>query len=51
MSIKKKYGDLPGGPVVKTSPSNAGDVGSISGQGTKIARDLWPKKLNHKKQK
>ena len=29
-------GDLPGGPVVKNPPSNAGDVGSIPGQGTKI---------------
>ena len=27
---------LPGGPVVKNSPSNAGDMGSISHQGTKI---------------
>ena len=29
-------GDFPGGPVVKNPPSNAGDAGSISGQGTKI---------------
>ena len=29
-------GDFPGGPVVKNPPSNAGDVGSIPGQGTKI---------------
>ena len=28
--------DFPGGPVVKNLPSNAGDVGSISGQETKI---------------
>ena len=28
--------DFPGGPVVKNLPSNAGDVGSIPGQGTKI---------------
>ena len=27
---------LPGGPVVKNSPSNAGDMGSIPHQGTKI---------------
>ena len=26
--------DFPGGPVVKTSLSNAGGVGSIPGQGT-----------------
>ena len=29
-------GDFPGGPVVKNVPSNAGDVGSIPGWGTKI---------------
>ena len=29
-------GDYPGGPVVKNPPSNAGDVGSILGRGTKI---------------
>ena len=28
--------DFPGGPVVKNPPSNAGDMGSIAGQGTKI---------------
>ena len=28
-------GDFPGGPVVKNPPSNAGDVGSIPGRGTK----------------
>ena len=28
--------DFPGGPVVKNLPSSAGDMGSISGQGTKI---------------
>ena len=27
--------DFPGGPVVKNPPANAGDVGSIPGQGTK----------------
>ena len=37
--------DLPGGPVVKNLPSNAGDEGSIPGQGTKIpdaTRQLSP---------
>ena len=29
-------GDFPGGPVVKNPPYNAGDAGSIPGQGTKI---------------
>ena len=28
--------NFPGGPVVKNSPSNAGDKGSIPGQRTKI---------------
>ena len=30
--------DTPSDPVVKTSPSNAGGVGSIPGQGAKILR-------------
>ena len=30
-------GDLPGGPGVKNPPYNAGDVGLIPGQGTKIS--------------
>ena len=33
---KKKPGNISGGPVVKNPPCNAGDVGSIPGQGTKI---------------
>ena len=28
--------DFPGGTVVKNQPSNAGDMGSIPGRGTKI---------------
>ena len=34
----KKYitRDFPGGPAVKSSPSNAGGAGSIPGQGTEI---------------
>ena len=28
--------DFPGGPVIKNSPSNAGDVGSIPDKGTNI---------------
>ena len=35
-SSKQYGGDFPGGPVVKTSPSNAGGVGSIPVRGTKI---------------
>ena len=33
---KKVLTDFPRGPVVKNPPSNAGDAGSIPGQGTKI---------------
>ena len=39
-------GDLPGGLVVKTSPSNAESVGSIPGRGAKIPHALWLKKQN-----
>ena len=31
-------GDLPGSPVDKNLPCNAGDTGSIPGRGTKIPR-------------
>ena len=40
--------DFPGGPVVKTSPSNAGGVGSIPGRGAKIPRASRPKNQNRK---
>ena len=42
------WGDFPGGPVVKTLPSNAGDEGSILGQGDKIPYASWPKNQNIK---
>ena len=32
-----KFWDFPGGQVVKTSPSNAGDKGSVCGWGAKIS--------------
>ena len=35
-------GELPGSPVVKTLPSNAGDVGSVSGWGAKTPHAMWP---------
>ena len=35
-AIKSQWSDFPGGPVAKNLPSNAGDAGSIPGQGTKI---------------
>ena len=36
-------GDFPGGPVVKTLPSNAGGMGSSPCQGAKILYASWPK--------
>ena len=41
-------GDVGGGPVVKTSLSNAGDTGSIPGQRAKIPHASWPKNQNIK---
>ena len=41
--------NFPGGPVVKSSLSNAG--GSIPGQGTKIPPCVVAKKSEHKQQK
>ena len=38
---------LPVYPVVGTTPSNAGGVGLISGQGAKILHALQPKKPKH----
>ena len=45
---KEMTGDFPGGSGVKTSPSNAGGVGSIPGRGAKIPHALWPKNQNIK---
>ena len=44
LRIKERFGDLPGGPVVNTSPFNVGGVGLIPGHGTKIPQASWPKK-------
>ena len=41
-------GNFAGGPVVKTSPSNAGCSGLIPGQGAEIPYDPWPKNQNVK---
>ena len=38
--------DFPGGPVVKTSPSNAGGAGSIPGPGAKIPHMPWGQETN-----
>ena len=39
--------DFPGGPVVKTSPSNAGGEGSIPGWEAKILHVPWPNNPKH----
>ena len=44
MPLESDFWDFPGGPVVKTLPSNAGGVGSITGQQAKTPHALWPKK-------
>ena len=41
--IKDVERNFPGGPVVKTSPSNVGSAGSIPGWGAKIPHALRPK--------
>ena len=41
-------GDFPGGPVVKTSPSNMGGVSSGPSHEDKIPHALWPKNQNIK---
>ena len=41
------FSAFPGGPVVKNPPYNAGDVGSIPGQGTKIPHATEPTKPTH----
>ena len=48
MGLKLTTRDLPGGPVVKTWPSNAEGVGLIPGQGAKIPHASEPKKTKHK---
>ena len=40
--------DFPGGPVVKTLPSNAGGAYSFPVWGPKIPHALWPKIQNRK---
>ena len=44
----EKHRAFPGGPVVKTSPSNAGGAGSIPGRGAKIPRASRPENQNIK---
>ena len=40
--------DFPGGPTVKTLPSNAGGVGLIPGRGAKIPHASRPQNQNIK---
>ena len=47
-TLKCTLGDFPGGPVVKTLPSNARGVGLIPGRGVKIPHVTWAKKPNTK---
>ena len=44
----KDSGEFSGSPLVETSSSNAGGLGSIPGQGVKIPHSSWPKKQNIK---
>ena len=41
--MELQHRELPGGPVVKTLPSNAGDAGSIPGWGAKTLYASQPK--------
>ena len=41
-------GDFSGDPMGKTSLPNAGDAGSIPGQGAKTLHASWAKKPKHK---
>ena len=47
-SQERAWWDFPGGPVVKTLPSNAGGEGSIPGGRAKIPHALQPKNQNIK---
>ena len=47
--IRSTYRDFPGGPVVKSSPSNAGGAGSILSQGASIPHPCGQKTKQTKK--
>ena len=46
--IEIDYRDLPGGPVINTSPSSAEGASLILGQGVKIPHASESKKAKHK---
>ena len=48
-STNERGWDFPGSPVVRTSPSNAGGMGSIPGQGAKFPHASPPKNQNIKR--
>ena len=49
--LAKELGEgLPGGPVVKNSPANAGDVGLIPGHGTNISHAVGATEPTHHKE-
>ena len=48
LGVLNGHRNFPGGPVVKTLPSNAGGMVSIPGPGAKIPHAWWPKKTNIK---
>ena len=47
-SVEKHQGGLPGSPVAKTLPSNAGRAGSVPGRAAKIPHASRPKNQNIK---
>ena len=51
LELKQSRGDFPGGPVVKTLPSNAGDAGLIPGRGAKSPHASGPKNQNIKQKR
>lgn len=50
-SFENNIRNIPGGPVVKTSPSNAGSTGSIPHSGSYVPTCLVAKNREHKQQK
>ena len=45
---KNQKRDFPGGPIIKTSPSNTEGIGSIPGWGAKISHASRPKRATLK---
>ena len=49
LTLISVFGDFPGSPVVKTSPSNAGGAGPTPGRGAGISHASQPEKQIIKK--